>query len=100
MSKGAGASVDRLNLLHKLLVEIAIKDIEDCKEGDIPIPAANLAVYRQLLKDNEITASIDADDMKALKDEFKNELDAKRQAEKDKLLASALTDDDTNRIYM
>jgi hypothetical protein len=83
MSKAASAS--KLAELHELLAEVLIDDLKQSKAENIPLPAANLGVIRQFLKDNEITASIDADDMRNLRDEFSAELAAKRTARREEV---------------
>jgi len=93
MSKSASAS--KLNELHELLAEVLIEDLKQSKAEGIPLPAANLGVIRQFLKDNNISASIDAEDMKSLRDEFADELAAKREERKQKM-NTALTMDDSD----
>lgn len=55
-------------------------DLRICKEEGIPMAASDKAVIVKFLKDNNITADVDADDMQKLKDEFNDELKAKRAA--------------------
>lgn len=85
------ASQSKLAELHEMLAEIMLEDLRQSKEEGIPLPAANLGVIRQFLKDNDITASVDADDMRQLRDEFRMDLDSKR--EQRKRVSSALSDD-------
>lgn len=93
MSKSASAS--KLNELHELLAEVLIEDLRQSKAEGIPLPAANLGVIRQFLKDNNISASLDAKDMQGLRDEFADELAAKREERKQKM-TTALTMDDSD----
>lgn len=93
MSKSASAS--KLNELHELLAEVLIEDLRQSKSEGIPLPAANLGVIRQFLKDNNISASLDAKDMQDLRDEFADELAAKREERKQKM-NTALTLDDSD----
>jgi len=93
MSKSASAS--KLNELHELLAEVLIEDLRQSKAEGIPLPAANLGVIRQFLKDNNISASLDAKDMQDLRDEFADELAAKREERKQKM-NTALTLDDSD----
>jgi len=97
MSKSASAS--KLNELHELLAEVLIEDLRQSKAEGIPLPAANLGVIRQFLKDNNISASLDAKDMQDLRDEFADELAAKREERKQKMnTALALDDSDIDVI--
>lgn len=85
------ASQSKLAELHEMLAEIMLDDLRQSKEEGIPLPAANLGVIRQFLKDNDITASVDADDMKQLREEFQTDLANKRESRK--RLNEALSDD-------
>lgn len=85
------ASQSKLAELHEMLAEIMLEDLRQSKEEGIPLPAANLGVIRQFLKDNDITASVDADDMKQLREEFQSDLAGKR-AERKKLSAALSND--------
>ena len=78
MSKAAKKSA--LEELHEMLAEVMLEDLRQAKKDGIPLPAANLNAIRQFLKDNDVTASIEAEDMQQLKQEFKDELAAKREA--------------------
>lgn len=97
MSKSASKSA--LNELHELFAQVMLDDLRQSREEGIPLPAANLGVIRQFLKDNEITASIEADDMKALADEFRDELAAKREQRK-AALNQSLQDDDVTSLLL
>lgn len=85
------ASQSKLAELHEMLAEIMLEDLRQSKEEGIPLPAANLGVIRQFLKDNDITATVDADDMKQLREEFQTDLANKRETRK--RLNEALSDD-------
>ena len=76
-----------------MLAEVMLEDLRQAKKDGIPLPAANLNAIRQFLKDNDVTASIDAEDMQQLKQEFKDELAAKRAARQIEL-EKTLSDDD------
>lgn len=91
------ASTSKLAELHEMLAEVFLEDLRQSKADGIPLPAANLGVIRQFLKDNEISASIDADNMAAIRDEFADELAARRVANKAKL-AEALKEDDMSLL--
>lgn len=85
------ASQSKLAELHEMLAEIMLEDLRQSKEEGIPLPAANLGVIRQFLKDNDITASIDADDMLQLREEFQADLTSKRRQRAE--VKAALSDD-------
>ena len=91
MSKAAKKSA--LEELHEMLAEVMLEDLRQAKRDGIPLPAANLNAIRQFLKDNDVTASIEAEDMQQLKQEFKDELAAKRAARQLEL-EKTLSDDD------
>ena len=84
------ASQSKLAELHEMLAEIMLEDLKQSKAEGIPLPAANLGVIRQFLKDNDITASVDANDMLKLREEF-HDLSEKREARKK--VGAALSDD-------
>lgn len=86
------ASQGALGELHQMLAEVLLDDLKQSKAEGIPLPAANLGVIRQFLKDNEITATVDADDMRRLREEFQTDLAGKR-AERKASLNQALDND-------
>lgn len=94
MSKAASTS--KLAELHEMLAEVFLADLRQSVAEGIPLPAANLGVIRQFLKDNEISASIDADNMIAIRDEFADELAAKRLERQSKLADAVLQEDDVS----
>lgn len=89
------ASTSKLAELHEMLAEVFLEDLRQSRAEGIPLPAANLGVIRQFLKDNEITASIEADDMAKLRDEFADSL-AEKRAARAAQVHQALSEDDTN----
>lgn len=91
------ASKSLLNELHEMLAQVFIDDLRQSREEGIPLPAANLGVIRQFLKDNEVSASIDADDMAGLRDAFADEL-AQRRAHNKARLNAQLQDDDMDAL--
>lgn len=91
------ASTSKLAELHEMLAEVFLEDLRQSREEGIPLPAANLGVIRQFLKDNDISASIDADNMAAIRDEFADELAQRRVANKAKL-EQALSEDDMSAL--
>ncbi len=90
------APKSKLAELHEMLAEVMLEDLRQSIVDKIPLPAANLGVIRQFLKDNEITATADADDMRQLRDEFRADLESKR--EQRKRVANALSDDAMGHI--
>lgn len=95
MAKSASKSL--LNELHEMLAQVFIDDLRQSREEGIPLPAANLGVIRQFLKDNDVSASIDADDMAKLRDTFADEL-AERRALNKARLQHTLQEDDINEL--
>lgn len=93
----SAAKQSKLAELHEMLAEVLLEDLRQSKAEGIPLPAANLGVIRQFLKDNNISASVDADDMAALREEFESELAQNRRARKD-AMHNALQDDDMAAI--
>lgn len=91
------ASKSLLNELHEMLAQVFIDDLRQSREEGIPLPAANLGVIRQFLKDNDVSASIDADDMAKLRDTFADELAERRALNKARLQAT-LQEDDINEL--
>ena len=85
MAKGAKAS--KLAELHEMLAEMFMEDIRICKEEGIPMSAADKGVIVTFLKNNNITADVGDTEMQTLKQEFEDELRAKRQARAEALLA-------------
>lgn len=63
-----------------------MEDLRICKEAQIPMSASDKAVIVKFLKDNNITADVDADDMQRLKEEFDDELRKKRAERAQKVL--------------
>lgn len=92
MAKSASKSA--LNELHEMFAQVMLADLKQSVEEGIPLPAANLGVIRQFLKDNEISASVDADDMAGLRDAFADELAARRAERQQKLQATLAEDDE------
>lgn len=93
MAKAATKS--RLSELHKMFTEALIEELRTCRDEDgefIPLPAADKSVIAKFLKDNDITADADSTEMQELRDEFEDELAAKRKARAEELLAKAGAD--------
>lgn len=90
MAKAATKS--RLSELHKMFTEALIEELKQAGREEIPLPAADKSVIAKFLKDNEITADADSTEMQELRDEFEDELAAKRKARAEELLAKAGAD--------
>lgn len=83
----AGAAKrSRLSELHKMFTEALIEEINQSKEDKVPLPAADKSVIAKFLKDNDITADADSEEMQDLRDEFDDELAARREARKQEIL--------------
>jgi hypothetical protein len=84
----------QLDTLHEMLVEYLMGRLQSSmrkdEDGNIlaPMPAAELSVLRQFLKDNGIAADVDhADDLIALQEQLKNE---KSEAERKSIMDAAI----------
>ena len=86
------AKQSRLSELHEMLAELFIEDIKICKSEGIPMSASDKAVIVKFLKDNSVTADVDDESMRQLRDEFKDELAARRQAKAQSILAPSEDD--------
>uniref|UniRef100_A0AB39C5P1 Terminase small subunit n=1 Tax=Klebsiella phage P252 TaxID=3229729 RepID=A0AB39C5P1_9CAUD len=83
----AGAAKrSRLSELHRMLTEALIEEVRQSKEDGVPLPAADKSVIAKFLKDNDITADADSEEMQDLRDEFDDELSARREARKKEIL--------------
>ena len=83
----AGAAKrSRLSELHRMFTEALIEEIKQSKEDEVPLPAADKSVIAKFLKDNDITADADSEEMQDLRDEFDDELAARREARKKEIL--------------
>ncbi len=90
MAKAATKS--RLSELHRMFTEALISELKQAGEEEIPLPAADKSVIAKFLKDNDITADADSTEMQELRDEFGDDLAAKRKARAKELLAKAGAD--------
>lgn len=77
----------RLAELHNMFTEALIAEVEEAKQENIPLPAADKSVIAKFLKDNDITADADDERMQQLGDEFEDELAKKRQERAAAILA-------------
>lgn len=87
------AKISALETLHEMLTELFIEDIKICRSEGIPMSASDKAVIVKFLKDNSVTADVDDESMRQLRDEFKDELAARRQAKAQSILAPSEDDD-------
>lgn len=69
-----------------MFTEALIEEIKQSKEDEVPLPAADKSVIAKFLKDNDITADADSEEMQDLRDEFDDELAARREARKQGIL--------------
>ena len=73
------AKKSTLETLHEMLTELFIEDIKICRSEGIPMSASDKAVIVKFLKDNDVTTAPDEAKVQALRDEFQDELAAKRE---------------------
>jgi hypothetical protein len=92
MAKAATKS--RLAELHKMFTEVLISELQQAKDEEMPMPAADKSVIANFLKANNITADADSTEMQDLRDKFDDELAAKRKEKAQELLAKAGGDPD------
>ena len=83
------AKQSKVSSLHDLLTELFIEDIKMCRAEGIPMSASDKAVIVKFLKDNDVTAEPDEAKVQALRDEFQDELAAKREARRQHILMKA-----------
>lgn len=83
------AKQSKVSSLHDLLTELFIEDIKMCRAEGIPMSASDKAVIVKFLKDNDVTAEPDVAKVQALRDEFHDELAAKREARRQHILMQA-----------
>lgn len=97
-NKKKAGSKDRLSELHAMFTELLIEEINIAKTEGIPVSAADKSVMAKFLKDNSITADVDDDRMGQLRDEFEDELAAKREERKRELLNKLEASDDDQAL--
>ena len=83
------AKQSKVSSLHALLTELFIEDIKMCRAEGIPMSASDKAVIVKFLKDNNITAEPDAEKVQELREEFKDDLEARREAKRQHILMKA-----------
>ena len=80
------AKRSRLSELHRMFTEALIEELKQAHDDEVPLPAADKSVIAKCLKDNDITADADSEEMQDLRDEFDDELSARREARKKEIL--------------
>lgn len=80
------AKRSRLSELHRMFTEALIEELKQAHDDEVPLPAADKSVIAKFLKDNDITADADSEEMQDLRDEFDDELSARREARKKEIL--------------
>lgn len=80
------AKRSRLSELHRMFTEALIGELKQAHDDEVPLPAADKSVIAKFLKDNDITADADSEEMQDLRDEFDDELAARREARKQEIL--------------
>jgi len=96
-ARKTGAAVSRLCVLHELLTEMFIKDIQDAVQGDFPLAASDKNVIVTFLKNNDVTATPDAEGMEALKESL-SELTEERRSRVNEVI-KAVEDDNYQGLF-
>lgn len=91
----AGAAKrSRLSELHRMFTEALIEELRQAKDDEVPLPAADKSVIAKFLKDNDITADADSEEMQGLRDEFEDDLAKAREKRKQEILGKVGGDSD------
>lgn len=97
MAKAATKS--RLAELHRKFTEALIEELEEARQQEIPLPAADKSVIAKFLKDNDITADADSAEMQELRDEFNQDVEDARKARAASILSKLNgSEDDITRL--
>lgn len=97
MAKAATKS--RLAELHRRFTEALIEELEEARQQEIPLPAADKSVIAKFLKDNDITADADSAEMQELRDEFNQDVEDARKARAASILGKLNgSEDDITRL--
>lgn len=80
------AKRSRLSELHRMFTEALIEELKQAKDEAVPLPAADKSVIAKFLKDNDITADADSEEMQGLRDEFEDDLAKAREKRKQEIL--------------
>lgn len=87
------AKVSKLAKLHEMLADLMIEDIRIAKEEGIPMAASDKGVIVTFLKNNNITADPDTEQMQKLDEEFKKQAEIERASRAKAILAQKGDDD-------
>ena len=87
------AKVSKLSELHEMLAELMIEDIRIAREEGIPMAASDKGVIVAFLKNNNITADPDTEEMQKLDAEFKKQAEIERASRAKAILAQKGEDD-------
>ncbi len=82
------AKVSKLSELHEKFAQMLLDDIRVCQEEAIPMSSSDKAVIAAFLKNNGITADPDAEDMKALDEEFRKDAEEQRKIRANRILST------------
>lgn len=88
------AKRSRLSELHRMFTEALIEELRQAKDDEVPLPAADKSVIAKFLKDNDITADADSEEMQGLRDEFEDDLAKAREKRKQEILGKVGGDSD------
>lgn len=77
--KKGGARITRLCTLHELLTEMFIEEIKQAQKDEIPLSSADKSVIVTFLKNNDITATADEEQLNTLREEFQELSEARRE---------------------
>lgn len=88
------AKRSRLSELHRMFTEALIEELRQSKDEEVPLPAADKSVIAKFLKDNDITADADSEEMQGLRDEFEDDLAKAREKRKQEILGKVGGDSD------
>lgn len=87
------AKVSKLAKLHEMLADLMIEDIRIAREEGIPMAASDKGVIVAFLKNNNITADPDTEQMQKLDEEFKKQAEIERASRAKAILAQKGDDD-------
>jgi hypothetical protein len=77
-----------------MFTEALIEELRQAKDDEVPLPAADKSVIAKFLKDNDITADADSEEMQGLRDEFEDDLAKAREKRKQEILGKVGGDSD------
>lgn len=96
-------SKSKLESMYDLFIALMHNELVTFAEQGIPMSASDKNVYLTFFKNNDIVALPDDQKLKALKDDFKAELEAKRINAQSKLMTninSALVENDVEGLFI